>query len=79
MIIFKLAFIIFNVIQNQISEFKYNNEFQSLNKNLDLARFGSTRFIFIAESYIEKTKNGEDVFTKFEIRLNIKKKKFNEK
>ena len=59
---------IFNVIQKQIAEFKYtSNEFQSLNKNLDLARYDSNRLISKAESYIEKTKNDEDVFTKFEI------------
>ena len=66
---------IFNVIQKQIAEFKYtSNEFHPLNKNLDLARFDSTRLISMAEAYIEKTKNDQNVFTKFEIGLNLKKK-----
>ena len=66
---------IFNVIQKQIAEFKYtSNEFHPLNKNLDLARFDSSRLISMAEAYIEKTKNDQNVFTKFEIGLNLKKK-----
>ena len=70
---------IFNVIQKQIAEFKYtSNEFQPLNKNLDLARYDSTRLISMADSYIEKTKNDEDIFSKFEIGLNLKKKKIKE-
>ena len=71
---------IYNVIQKQIAEFKYtNNEFHPLNKNLDLARYDSTRLISMADSYIEKTKNDENVFLKFEIGLNLKKKKQEEK
>ena len=71
---------IFNVIQKQIAEFKYtSNEFHPLNKNLDLARYDSTRLISMADSYIEKTKNDEDIFSKFEIGLNLKKKKIEEK
>lgn len=66
---------IFNVIQKQIAEFKYtSNEFHPLNKNLDLARFDSSCLISMAEAYIEKTKNDQNVFTKFEIGLNLKKK-----
>ena len=71
---------IFNVIQKQIAEFKYTiNEFHPLNKNLDLARYDSTRLISMADSYIEKTKNDENIFSKFEIGLNLKKKKIEEK
>jgi len=71
---------IYNVIQKQIAEFKYtNNEFHPLNKNLDLARFDSTRLISMSDSYIKKTKNDENVFSKFEIGLNLKKKKQEEK
>ena len=71
---------IFNVIQKQIAEFKYTiNEFHPLNKNLDLARYDSTRLISMADSYIEKTKNDESIFSKFEIGLNLKKKKIEEK
>ena len=71
---------IFNVIQKQIAEFKYtSNEYLPLNKNLDLTRYDSTRLISMADSYIEKTKNDENVFTKLEIGLNLKKKKVEEK
>ena len=71
---------IFNVIQKQIAEFKYtSSEFLPLNKNLDLARYDSTRLISMADSYIEKAKNDENVFTKFEIGLNLKKKKIQKK
>ena len=67
---------IYNVIQKQIAEFKYNNtEFEYLNMNLDLARYDSTRLISMSDSYIEKTKNDEKVFSKFEIGLNLKAKK----
>ena len=67
---------IFNVIQKQIAEFKYtSSEFQPLNINLDLARFDTSRLISMAESYIEKTKNDENVFSKLELGLNIKRKK----
>ena len=68
---------IFNVIQKQIAEFQYtNNEFQPLNNNLDLARYNCTRLISMADSYIEKYKNDENVLKKFEIGLNLKKKKY---
>ena len=71
---------IFNVIQKQIAEFKYtSNEYLPLNKNLDLTRYDCTRLISMADSYIEKTKNDENVFTKLEIGLNLKKKKVEEK
>ena len=71
---------IFNIIQKQIAEFKYtSSEFQPLNKNLDLARFDSTRLISMAQSYIDKTKNDENVLDKFEIGLNLKEKKVEEK
>ena len=67
---------IYNVIQKQIAEFKYTNtEFEFLNMNLDLARYDSTRLISMSDSYIEKTKNDEKVFSKFEIGLNLKAKK----
>ena len=67
---------IYNVIQKQIAEFKYTNtEFEYLNMNLDLARYDSTRLISMSDSYIEKTKNDEKVFSKFEIGLNLKAKK----
>ena len=65
---------IYNIIQKQIAEFKYtNNEFQPLNSNLDFARYDSTRLISMADSYIKKTKNDENVFSKFEIGLKLKK------
>ena len=71
---------IFNVIQKQIAEFKYtSSEFLPLNKNLDMARYDSTRLISMADSYIEKAKNDENVFNKFEIGLNLKKKKIEKK
>ena len=71
---------IYNVIQKQIAEFKYTtNEFEYLNMNLDLARYDSTRLISMSDSYIEKTKNDEKVFSKFEIGLNLKTKKIEEK
>ena len=71
---------IFNVIQKQIAEFKYtSSEFQPLNKNLDLARFDTNKLISMADSYIQKTKKDENVFSKFEIGLNLKKKKKEEK
>ena len=67
---------IYNVIQKQIAEFKYTNtEFEFLNMNLDLARYDSTRLISMSDSYIEKTKKDEKVFSKFEIGLNLKAKK----
>jgi hypothetical protein len=67
---------IYNVIQKQIAEFKYTNtEFEYLNMNLDLARYDSTRLISMSDSYIEKTKKDEKVFSKFEIGLNLKAKK----
>ena len=67
---------IFNVIQKQIAEFHYtNNEFQPLNNNLDLARYNSTRLISMADSYIKKNKGDENILKKFEIGLNLKKKK----
>ena len=67
---------IFNVIQKQVAEFKYSSsEFHSLNKNLDLARFDTSKLISMADSYIEKTKNDENVFSQLELGLNIKKKK----
>ena len=68
---------IFNVIQKQIAEFQYTiNEFQPLNSNLDLARYNCTRLISMANSYIEKNKNDENVLKKFEIGLNLKNKKY---
>ena len=71
---------IYNVIQKQIAEFKYSNsEFHPLNKILDLARFDSTRLIIMSDSYIEKAKNDENVLTKLEIGLNLKKKITEEK
>ena len=71
---------IFNVIQKQIAEFNYtSNEFQPLNKNLDLARYDSTRLISMADSNIEKTKKDTNVLEKFEIGLDLKKKKIKEK
>ena len=67
---------IYNVIQKQIAEFKYTSaEFEYLNMNLDLARYDSTRLISMSDSYIEKTKKDEKVFSKFEIGLNLKAKK----
>jgi len=67
---------IYNVIQKQIAEFKYTStEFEFLNMNLDLARYDSTRLISMSDSYIEKTKKDEKVFSKFEIGLNLKAKK----
>ena len=77
---FSACISIFNVIQKQIAEFKFTcTEFKPLNSNLDLARYDSTRLISMADSYIEKTKDDENVFTKFEIGLNLKKKKIEEK
>jgi len=67
---------IYNVVQKQIAEFKYTSiEFEYLNMNLDLARYDSTRLISMSESYIEKTKKDEKVYSKFEIGLNLKAKK----
>ena len=71
---------IYNVIQKQIAEFRYKStEFHPLNKNLDLARFDSSKLISMSDSYIEKTKNDENIFSKLEIGLNLKKKKTEEK
>ena len=52
-----------------------DEEIKYLNMNLDLARYDSTRLISMSESYIEKTKKDEKVYSKFEIGLNLKAKK----
>ena len=71
---------IYNVIQRQIAEFKFSpNEFHALNNIVDLARFNSTTLISMANSSIEKTKNDDNIIDNFEIGVNIKRKKINEK
>ena len=71
---------IYNVIQRQIAEFKFApNEFNSVNNILDLARFNSTTLISMANAYIEKTKNDDNIINNFEIGVNIKNKEVDDK
>ena len=67
---------IYRIIQKQIAEFKFTpNEFNIINNIIDLARYNSTSMISMANSYIEKTKNDDDIFNKFKIGVKMKKKK----
>lgn len=68
---------IYRIIQKQIAEFRFSpNEFNALNNILDLARYNSTTLISMANSYIEKTKNDDDIYNNFKIGLHMKQKKY---
>ena len=71
---------IYRIIQKQIAEFRFtSNEFNIINNIIDLARYNSTSMISMSNSYIEKTKNDDDIFNKFKIGVKMKKKKKYEK
>ena len=71
---------IYRIIQKQIAEFSFTpNEFNTLNNIIDLARYNSTSMISMSNSYIEKTKNDDDIFNNFKIGVKMKKKKKYEK
>ena len=71
---------IYRIIQKQIAEFSFTpNEFNTLNNIIDLARYNSTSLISMSNSYIEKTKNDDDIFNNFKIGVKMEKKKKYEK
>ena len=71
---------IYRIIQKQIAEFRFTpNEFNTINNIIDLARYNSTSMISMSNSYIEKTKDDDNIFNNFKIGVKMKKKKKYEK
>ena len=67
---------IFNVVNKQITEFKYkNSEFHNINIMLDLARYDTSSLISMANTYIKKAENDQKTLINFEVGLKLRKKK----